>query len=87
VNIRKEDRYVHVIVSDTGIGIPRNKLAEVFERFYQVDSSSTRTFGGLGIGLHISKNIIEAHGGEIWANSDGKSGTSFHVLLPVNLKI
>ncbi|MCC7575302.1 MAG: PAS domain S-box protein, partial [Methanomethylovorans sp.] len=81
VSLRKEDRYLHVTVSDTGIGIPKDKLAEVFERFYQVDSSSTRVFGGLGIGLHISKNIVEAHGGEIWANSDGESGTSFHVLL------
>lgn len=81
MSLRKEDRYLHVTVSDTGIGIPKDKLAEVFERFYQVDSSSTRVFGGLGIGLHISKNIVEAHGGEIWANSDGESGTSFHVLL------
>ncbi|MCX9085376.1 MAG: ATP-binding protein [Candidatus Methanoperedens sp.] len=83
INIRGEidKEQVHVQISDTGIGIPDDKLEKIFDRFYQVDSSNSRRYGGTGLGLWISKNIIESHGGSIWAESKN-SGSTFHILLP-----
>ncbi len=71
-------------VSDSGVGIPPDKLQQVFERFYQVDSGSARRFGGMGIGLALCRAIVEAHGGRIWAESSGDGqGTTFYVALPL----
>ncbi len=73
---------VIIAVSDQGVGIPPDKLARVFERFYQVDGSMTRRFGGMGIGLALCKAIVEAHGGRIWAESAGEGrGSTFYVAL------
>ncbi len=70
-------------MSDQGIGIPPDKLEQVFERFYQVNGSTTRRFGGMGIGLALCKAIVEAHGGRIWAESEGEGrGSTFYVALP-----
>jgi len=69
-------------VSDTGIGIPRNQLNRIFERFYQVDGSATRRFGGAGVGLAIVKRILEAHGGTIWAESEVSRGSTFLFTVP-----
>ena len=71
-------------VSDTGIGIPREQIKRIFERFYQVDGSATRHFGGAGVGLAIVRRIVEAHGGTIWAESDGVPGrgSTFFFTLP-----
>jgi PAS domain S-box-containing protein len=87
INIRGEmdNQNVHIQISDTGIGIPQDRLDKIFERFYQVDSSDDRKYGGTGLGLWISKNIIEAHGGKIWAESKN-SGSTFHILLPKSVK-
>ncbi|EDM79641.1 sensor histidine kinase [Plesiocystis pacifica SIR-1] len=74
---------MRVSVSDTGIGIPEDQLARIFDAFYQVDSSSTREHGGAGLGLSIVKKLIEAHGGEIWAESIVGVGTTFHFTLPL----
>ena len=71
-----------VSVRDTGIGIPSDKLEKVFERFYQVDGSTTRRFGGTGLGLAIAKEIVLNHGGRIWAESALGQGSTFHVALP-----
>jgi PAS domain S-box-containing protein len=71
---------VHIAISDTGIGIPEDRLEKIFDRFYQVDSSNKRKFQGVGLGLWISKKIIEAHGGRIWAESKNR-GSTFHILL------
>ncbi len=71
---------VHIAISDTGIGIPEDRLERIFDRFYQVDSSNKRNFQGVGLGLWISKKIIEAHGGRIWAESKNR-GSTFHILL------
>jgi len=68
---------VEVRVSDTGIGIPPEDLNRVFDRFYQVDSTLTREAGGTGLGLAICKGIIEAHNGEIWAESEPGKGSTF----------
>ena len=71
-------------VSDTGIGIPPDKLERIFERFYQVDGSTTRKFGGAGIGLALVKEIVAGHGGRVWAESEGVpgKGSTFFVVLP-----
>ena len=80
-----ENQYVHIKIIDTGIGIPADKLEMIFDRFYQVDSSSTRKHGGTGLGLWVSRNIVEAHGGKIWAETKN-SGSTFHILLPKMVK-
>jgi signal transduction histidine kinase/DNA-binding NarL/FixJ family response regulator len=65
-------------VSDTGIGIPREKLSSIFDMFTQADSSTTRKYGGTGLGLTISKRLVEAMGGKIWVESAERVGTSFY---------
>ncbi len=81
---RLEDGELLITVSDQGIGIPPDKLEQVFERFYQVDGGSTRRFGGMGIGLALCREIIQLHGGRIWAESEGDGrGSAFHIRLPL----
>ncbi len=75
---------LELIVSDTGIGIPQEFLPFVFDRFRQADSSSTRLFGGLGLGLSIVRHLVELHGGNVSVNSPGEGeGATFKVVLPV----
>lgn len=78
----QEKRNVHVIVKDTGIGISKDEMPHIFKRFYQVDGSLTRRYGGNGLGLYLCKSVVEAHGGSIWAMSDLGKGTELHILLP-----
>lgn len=68
---------------DTGIGIPAADLEKVFEKFYQVDSTATRRFGGAGLGLSIVREIMVLHGGRAWAESSPGQGSSFYVSLPL----
>jgi two-component system sensor histidine kinase BarA len=79
----KEETFVRIQVQDTGVGIPQEKLSRVFERFYQVDNSSTREYGGTGLGLSIVKSFVEAHKGEIFVESEVGKGSTFTVLLPL----
>jgi two-component system sensor histidine kinase BaeS len=75
---------VEVGVKDNGIGVPEEHLAHIFDRFYRVDKSRSRSGGGSGVGLTISKYLIEAHGGRIWAESKGQGmGSTFHFTLPL----
>lgn len=75
---------VCISVKDEGIGVPPEKLDRLFERFYQVDGSATRRFGGMGIGLALCKEIIERHKGRIWAESEGPGkGLTVTFTLPV----
>ncbi|WMW25880.1 HAMP domain-containing sensor histidine kinase [Methanolobus sediminis] len=73
---------LHIKVIDKGIGIPEEELENIFARFYQIDGSKTRRYGGNGLGLHIAKTIVEAHKGDIWIESEPKIGTTVHVRLP-----
>jgi two-component system, OmpR family, phosphate regulon sensor histidine kinase PhoR len=73
---------VRVSVSDTGVGIPAEELPRIFERFYKVDKS--RSSEGSGLGLSISKHVIAAHGGKIWAESKEGEGSTFFFTLPLN---
>ena len=73
-----EEVELHFSVEDTGIGIPLNKQRHVFSAFAQADSSSTRTFGGTGLGLTISSQLVEMMGGRIWLESEEGTGSTFH---------
>lgn len=84
VTIGREENKVAIHISDNGAGIDPSFLPYVFERFRQEDASSTRKFGGLGLGLGIVKNLVELHGGTVTVTSKGKGhGTSFIVQLPL----
>ena len=74
---------VRYSVSDTGIGIPTDQLAEVFAEFRQVDATVTREFGGTGLGLSITKKFVEMHGGRIWVESRLNEGSAFHFTIPL----
>ena len=69
-------------VQDTGIGMAQNQLDKIFDAFYQVDSSSTREYGGAGLGLSIAHNLVTAHSGRIRVESELKKGTTFFVTMP-----
>jgi CheY-like chemotaxis protein len=81
---RDTDSGIVFTVEDSGIGIPKSFLPHVFERFKQEDSSSTRKYGGLGLGLAITRHLVELHGGTIHAESEGPgTGARFVLELPV----
>jgi PAS domain S-box-containing protein len=86
VVLQRVNSHLELSVSDTGIGISSSYLPHVFDRFSQKDSSSTRAFGGLGLGLAICKQLVELHGGVITATSQGEgSGATFSVQLPLSI--
>ncbi len=75
--------YVKISVVDNGIGIPRQDLPRVFDRFFQVEGHLTRRHNGMGLGLSVAKVMVEMHGGRIWAESVEGQGSTFSFLLPV----
>jgi PAS domain S-box-containing protein len=86
VLLQRVNSHLELSVSDTGVGIPANYLPHVFDRFSQKDSSTTRAFGGLGLGLAICKQLVELHGGSIRAASLGEGrGATFSVQLPLSI--
>lgn len=86
VMLERVNSHVEITVSDTGIGIKPDFVAHVFERFRQADGSTTRQYGGLGLGLSIVKSLVELHGGSVQAQSCGEGlGTTFRIHLPVPL--
>jgi signal transduction histidine kinase len=75
---------VRISVADRGVGIPADRLEDVAEDFIQADGSSTRTFGGLGLGLALASRIARAHGGELELTSTTGRGTTATLVLPVD---
>ncbi len=75
---------IQITISDTGIGIPQDKLDRIFESFEQADGSTARIYGGTGLGLAITKKLVELHGGEIWVESTLDEGSQFIFTLPVS---
>jgi signal transduction histidine kinase/ActR/RegA family two-component response regulator len=74
---------VVISVEDTGKGIPQEYIDKIFDRFYQIDSFSTREFSGVGIGLAIVKDIVEAHKGKVWCESQPGQGSKFYIAIPL----
>jgi signal transduction histidine kinase/CheY-like chemotaxis protein len=84
VTLAREDDHAGITIADTGIGIPRDLMPHLFERFRQADASTTRRYGGLGLGLSLVKRLVELHGGSVRVHSDGPGqGTTVRVTLPL----
>ncbi|MBN1667457.1 MAG: HAMP domain-containing histidine kinase [Anaerolineales bacterium] len=82
ISLEQLPGHAQVVVRDNGIGIPARDLHRIFERFYQVEPHLTRRHGGMGLGLSVSKAVIESHGGQIWVESTVGEGSAFTILLP-----
>ncbi|MFI8491720.1 cell wall metabolism sensor histidine kinase WalK [Peribacillus butanolivorans] len=79
--VRAAESFIVVSITDQGVGIPKNVIDKIFDRFYRVDKARSRNLGGTGLGLAIAKEMVVAHGGKIWAESvDGKGTTVFFTL-------
>ncbi len=77
---------IEITVSDSGIGLSETDLERIFQPFEQVDNSAGRRYQGTGLGLSLTKKMVELHGGRIWAESRGKGqGSTFHFILPSNM--
>ncbi|SFB01932.1 MULTISPECIES: cell wall metabolism sensor histidine kinase WalK [unclassified Bacillus (in: firmicutes)] len=81
-SVKERDGQIIVSISDEGVGIPKDNLDKIFDRFYRVDKARTRKLGGTGLGLAIAKEMVNAHGGNIWANSVEGKGTEISFTLP-----
>jgi len=77
------DELIQVAISDQGMGIPADQLSKMFQRFHRVDNRDTRTVGGTGIGLHLTKGLVEGHHGRIWLDSEYGKGSTFYFTLPI----
>jgi two-component system sensor histidine kinase ChiS len=86
LTVRQREDSIHISVKDTGIGIAKEDYNKIFAAFEQVDNSTTRTAGGTGLGLPITKWIVEMHNGRIWFESEVNKGSTFFVTLPLNQK-
>ena len=82
-NIKPFGDYIKVTVSDTGIGIKKEDVAKIFDKFSQIESSLNRNKGGIGLGLSIAKQLIDSHLGAIWVDSVEFEGSDFNVILPL----
>jgi len=80
--VQRNQSEVEVSVSDNGIGIPKEDLPRIFERFYRVDKGRSQELGGTGLGLSIVKHLVQAHGGNVWAESQPGQGSTFYFTIP-----
>ncbi len=83
VSLKHDTKDIEVAVHDTGIGIPETQQAHIFERFFRADNAKKINEEGTGLGLYLAKNIIEAHRGKIWFESQENKGTTFAFSLPL----
>ncbi len=83
VSAQENKQQLNITISDTGIGIPPEKHDKIFESFEQADGSTSREYGGTGLGLAVTKQLVELHGGKIWVDSEVGKGSSFTFTLPV----
>ncbi|MCI0670250.1 MAG: ATP-binding protein [Myxococcaceae bacterium] len=83
VVLQVQGEEAHMSVSDRGLGIPADQQKLLFERFFRARNVSARSYGGLGLGLYICRDIVERHGGRIWAESTPGAGSTLHVALPL----
>lgn len=83
--VRRNQSEVEISVIDNGIGIPKEDLPRIFERFYRVDKGRSQELGGTGLGLSIVKHLISAHGGRVWAESQFGEGSTFYFTLPFHI--
>ena len=83
VDVGHRDHRAWLSVADAGPGMTPEQVERAFDPFYQADSSAVRKVGGLGLGLHICRRIVHAHGGEIWIQSEPGIGTRVELSLPV----
>ncbi|MGF2618402.1 cell wall metabolism sensor histidine kinase WalK [Rossellomorea aquimaris] len=81
-SVTEKEGHILISVSDQGLGIPQDNLTKIFERFYRVDKARSRQMGGTGLGLAIAKEMITAHGGNVWAESKEGKGTTISFTLP-----
>lgn len=84
VEARRRDGLLEVSVEDTGVGIPAAKKEAIFQEFEQADGSEQRLFTGTGLGLSVSKRLIEMHGGQMWVESEEGHGARFHFTVPLS---
>jgi two-component system phosphate regulon sensor histidine kinase PhoR len=80
--IEKESKEIQFSIEDNGIGIPREDIPRIFERFYRVDKGRSQELGGTGLGLSIVKHLVQAHGGRVWVESQLGKGSTFYFTLP-----
>ena len=84
IGITGNNDVVQFYVRDTGVGIPTEDIPHLFEKFYRVDNTATRSVGGTGLGLFICRKIVELYQGGIWTERELGKGSSFFVSLPIN---
>ncbi len=82
LSLSRDEAWAHVSIRDNGMGIPKEDLPRIFERFYRVDKARSRDMGGTGLGLSITKHIIEEHGGMIHVESEVEKGSTFTISIP-----
>jgi two-component system sensor histidine kinase ChiS len=84
VSAQRLEQHLQITVSDTGIGIDEEKLDRIFESFEQAEGGTAREYGGTGLGLAVTKQLVQLHGGEIWVESTPKLGSQFRFTLPIS---
>lgn len=84
IKCEKYGNHAHISIEDEGIGIQAADVEKIFDRFYRVDSTKTKTIPGFGVGLYICSEIVKRHEGKIWVISEPKIGSVFHFTLPIN---
>jgi signal transduction histidine kinase len=87
IRVERQDNTLLYCVSDTGVGIPRDQLENIFAEFRQADATVAQEFGGTGLGLSITKKFVEMHGGRIWVESEPGKGSAFFFSIPLRVDV